>query len=269
MQEGNGRSNTAANGSAVPCANGEHGGVGRSSGGSPPSPVSTLESSRDIKGKGRAVDNPFNDPSDGDGHDAGEERYRGSAPSNKPRPTAKYPIVTVGGVPRVRRHLGPGVTPDGRTLPSIVSTDADAVPSSTGKGKYDMKRGGASYGQASKPGTIDEDRDEEDRQNAKDSAAKVARQIGELAPPIRKSTSESRFNEIDLDLSDEDEDDSAATEHHAGQSRPEAGARHGFTQESNSRPAGAHEEGGRRVAWWTEWLFCCGGPPPDDEQVSC
>ena len=66
-----------------------------------------------------------------------------------------------------------------------------------------MKRGGASYGQASKPGTIDEDRDEEDRQNAKDSAAKVARQIGELAPPIRKSTSESRFNEIDLDWSSE------------------------------------------------------------------
>ncbi|KDN40967.1 hypothetical protein K437DRAFT_258471 [Tilletiaria anomala UBC 951] len=223
----------------------------------------------DIKGKGRATDNPFSDPSDPEY----ESTLSRSASSNKPRPTAHHPIVTIGGTPVVRRHLGHRIGPDGQELPSIVSTDADAT------GKYDMKRGGASYGKlARKPGTITEDV-EEDRHAAIDgdagAGAAIARQIGERAPPSRKSTADSRFNEIDLEDNTEEEEDShphghseeqgAVTPRQVQLGTGQGRGRHG---QLHSRPAGAHEEG-RRVAWWTEWLFCCGGPPPDDEQVRC
>ena len=222
-------------------------------GGSPVSRTAT-------KGKARAMEpNPFADPDDDS-----LEAHPHDSPRNKPRPTPQHPIVTVGGTPKVRRHLGPSIGPDGQRLPSIVSIDTDAEQAANISGsKYEMNRG-LGYGRSrnSKPNTIAEDQEGEQQAAARD--VRTPRRIGELAPPTRKSTADSKFSEVGLDAetsdSYDDEEEYDREAHHDEHEQHRQRERH-------SRPAGAHEDGGRRVAWWTEWLFCCGGPPPDDEQV--
>ncbi len=251
-----------------------------------------MTSPRDFKGKGKATDDPFSD--------AAAEREGGKAERrrsyNKPRPSATNPIVTVGGAPKVRKHLAPSIGPDGRPLPSIVSTDL----TQGANGGYDINLGsyGSGKGSGRATSTIEEDVEGEDRQAAAsaDAAAAAAaakkkavsqRQIGEVvAPPLRKSTSESRFNEVDLEEDEEGTEGQRTPDANPGSSvgdgqqglRQNGGLRmngsglYGSVHASqsaddmHSRPAGAHEEG-RRVAWWSEWLCCLSGPPPDDEQV--
>jgi len=198
------------------------------------------EAKRLVKGKGREESNPFRDPSS----DATQRQSL--------RPTPRTPIVTPGRAPTIRHRAIEQARRTGESgrMPSIVATDADEEVEAV-RHLQDL---------VIDPFQSASEMDEQRRYAmARDSAKRTILDGDEGAPimapppppPLRKSFSDSKFNEIGLD----DENGSNDSEE-GGNTTP--------------KPLDARSEepqqAARRNTWWTEWLCGCGNVEGDGEQ---
>ncbi|CAD6889725.1 unnamed protein product [Tilletia controversa] len=214
----------------------------------------------------------------------------------KPKPSASRPIVTVGReapatLERQRRDADRG-------FPSIVATDADAEAAEEeeaarmankrgGKagdgGAYSMNAGGGSYGQQ-QPAmkqprssrrlgsrrshrTIAEgEEDEEDFEDDEGGSDELDRRagVGTHSAPKRRSTHDSRFNEVGLE--DDDDDDENDGERGAEAEWVAAQRRRRRQAAQVQRREEEEELRNGRKMWWTEWLCGCGRHAMDEDE---
>lgn len=241
------------------------------------------EERRRRKGKERVPSdgNPFSDTSS-----TSEHTVMGRSQSIKPTP--KRPIVTPGRAPTIRHKAIENArkSSGAGTMPAIVATDTDQEEleiMEMEKARLRDPFRDASEGDVSGS--------EKEKGSKRWSSAHVVLQHGDdgydvkaTAPPhspssitpmrpsmLRKSTSDSRFNEIGLDdegspkgwpVEEEEE------EIRSNQMRPQKGM--SWRQGPNSRLPHDDEygQGQRRKPWWSEWLCGCGDmQDPNEEQV--
>ncbi|KAL9937319.1 hypothetical protein V8E36_003728 [Tilletia maclaganii] len=214
----------------------------------------------------------------------------------KPKPSALRPIVTVGReapatLERQRREAEEREASwDGEGY--ILSGDDGEPSRSTGAGRsskrnsgsgsaYHMSAGGSSYGSRSGGGrgrgtlgkrrshrTIVEgpeepDEEEGDEEEDEDGGLEVGTPV---SAPRRRSTHDSRFNEVGLDDEEEeagreeDADAAAARATTARRRRAAAAAAAAQRQEEEEQMRAG------RQPWWTEWLCGCGRHAADEDE---
>lgn len=235
----------------------------------------------------RRKNDPFRDPgsnSSSKRNSNGGDIYSNSNSYHTPiKPTATRPIVTVGRAPSIASRQRSS------NNPSIVQTDHDAdsnpfysnedsnAPKAASSGK------GVSGGNKRKNKIILEgDENEESKAEAADlelsktrsgsstitsgSTSSQPRPIASMAPP-RKSTSSSRFNE--LDISDVENESGELDNYNDGPSadkwRREERKRRERRREEEEQNESERERERMNRTWWTDWLCGC-GPRDDDEE---
>lgn len=192
------------------------------------------------KGKAREGSDPFRDPSSATANTSAKRM-------STIKPTSRAPIVTPGSAPTIRHRANEKLLREGGTLqmPSIVATDDDeereavrhlqelVIDPFQTAAEVDQQHRYLLARDAAKRIILDGD----------DGNGVVTAAPRPIMPPIRKSLSSSKFNEIGL----ENEENTLAAD---------------WLRENSAQDHAGQE----RKSWWTEWLCGCDGMEEEEDQ---
>jgi hypothetical protein len=193
-----------------------------------------------VKGKAREGSDPFRDPSSTTNNPSAKRM-------STIKPTPRAPIVTPGSAPTIRHRANERLLKEGGTLqmPSIVATDDDEEREAVRHLQelvIDPFQSAAEVDQQHRY-LLARDAAKKTILNGDDGKGIVTAAPRPIMPPIRKSMSSSKFNEIGL----ENEENTLADD---------------WLRENSANDQAGEE----RKSWWTEWLCGCEGLEEEEDQ---